>query len=218
MKNTAHDLGGKPGFGKIDRSQQENFTHNWEKKVFQLTLACGMLGGWNLDQSRHARERMRKEHYLNSSYYEHWLHGLELLLVEKGLVTEQELQSGSADSPSNLSAIKPEKLSEILVYGGPTAMKTDVLPKYIIGRKVGVKYFETSEHTRAPHYIRGKTGTIAAHHGAHIFPDEHSRSGTKLPAHLYSIRFEAVDIWGRHKEPSPSCAYVDVFEPYLEDI
>lgn len=69
--NSAHDLGGMHGFGPIDRSQIENFVSEWEEKVFALTLACGMLGQWNLDQSRFAREKMDPGHYLCSSYYEH---------------------------------------------------------------------------------------------------------------------------------------------------
>ncbi len=40
---------------------------------------------------RYARERMHPAEYLRTSYYEHWLHGLQLLLVEKGLLTEEEI-------------------------------------------------------------------------------------------------------------------------------
>ncbi len=86
--NPAHDLGGARGFGVIDRSQTALFAEAWEETVFGMTLACGMLGRWNLDQSRFARERMAPAEYLAGTYYEHWLHGLELLLVECNLVSK----------------------------------------------------------------------------------------------------------------------------------
>ena len=64
----------------------------WERRCFAITLACGFLGEWNLDMSRYARERMHPAKYLETSYYEHWLIGLETLLIEKGLVSEDEIK------------------------------------------------------------------------------------------------------------------------------
>ncbi len=87
-----HDLGGKAGLGAINPEPDEPvFHHEWEKRAFALTLAAGFLGQWNLDMSRFARERMDPEHYIASSYYEKWTHGLQTLLVEKGILTESEI-------------------------------------------------------------------------------------------------------------------------------
>ena len=88
-----HDLGGKPGFGAIHPEENEPVFHSeWERRAFAITLASGFLAQWNLDMSRYARERMDPDEYLATSYYEHWIHGLELLLVEKGLLTEEEIR------------------------------------------------------------------------------------------------------------------------------
>ena len=90
--NGAHDLGGMHGFGPIAPDPDEPvFAADWERRVFAVTLAMGFYGAWNLDMSRHARERCDPAEYLNSSYYEHWLHGLETLLVEKGLLSREEI-------------------------------------------------------------------------------------------------------------------------------
>lgn len=90
--NGAHDLGGMHGFGAIDPEPDEPVFHaEWERRVFALTLAMGAHGAWNLDQSRYARECMNPADYLTSSYYEHWLFGLERLLVANGFVTGQEI-------------------------------------------------------------------------------------------------------------------------------
>jgi len=95
--NGGHDLGGMHGLGPIEIEPDEPVFHaEWERRAFALTLACGALGLWNIDMSRFARERMHPAHYLDTSYYEHWLHGLELLLEENGLVTGREIAEREA--------------------------------------------------------------------------------------------------------------------------
>jgi nitrile hydratase len=41
---------------------------------------------------RHGIERMGPAEYLETSYYEHWLHSFETLLVERGVLAEGELE------------------------------------------------------------------------------------------------------------------------------
>lgn len=95
--NGAHDLGGMHGFGPINPEPDEPVFHaEWERRAFAITLAMGAYGAWNLDMSRYARERMDPAEYLGSSYYEHWLHGLQTLLMEKNLLTEAELRARMA--------------------------------------------------------------------------------------------------------------------------
>lgn len=91
--NGAHDLGGQHGLGPINPEVNEPVFHEeWERRAFALTLAMGAYGAWNLDMSRFARESMHPAEYLATGYYEHWLHGLEYLLVEKGLLTKKEIE------------------------------------------------------------------------------------------------------------------------------
>ncbi|NKB76892.1 MAG: nitrile hydratase subunit beta [Gammaproteobacteria bacterium] len=215
--NGAHDLGGMHGFAAIDQAQIDqgnagNFTSLWEEKVFAMTLACGMLGQWNLDQSRFARENTDPSNYLNSHYYEHWLHGLETLLLEKGVVSHEELKHGKKESLTCFSSIKKEDVAAIIKQGGPASLASEHEPFFQVGDKATVANFHPKSHTRAPRYIRGKNGVIVKHHGTHIFPDEHALSGTKIPVHLYNIRFESDELWGAGSDGS---VFVDVFEPYL---
>jgi len=213
--NGAHDLGGTHGFGEIDRSEERHFPNEWERKVFAMTLACGMLGRWNLDQSRFARETMTPGRYLNSSYYEHWLHGLERLLIDHELVSECELRGGQSDGDAPLNAVPRNEIEEILRRGGATLLETEVPPLFDVGDAVTVSNFHPESHTRAPRYIRGRSGRVEKYHGAHIFPDEHAKSGRKIPAHLYCMGFDSVELWGNDAEPG-SVIFVDVFEPYLK--
>ncbi len=95
--NGGHDLGGMHGLGPIEMEQNEPVFHEeWERRCFAITLACGYLGEWNLDMTRYARERMHPATYLDTSYYEHWLIGLQTLLVEKGLLDEAEIEQRMA--------------------------------------------------------------------------------------------------------------------------
>ena len=49
---------------------------------------------------RRARESIPPAEYLSSTYYEIWLAGLEELLLETGLVSDEELSSGTARTPA----------------------------------------------------------------------------------------------------------------------
>src|SRR4051812_30490947 len=87
-----HDLGGLDGFGRVDAPPSEPvFAEDWERRAFRITMAT--MGGLRTPGGlfRHSIERMRPEHYLTSSYYEHWLTGVSTLIVEAGLVTSAEL-------------------------------------------------------------------------------------------------------------------------------
>src|SRR5207245_271853 len=98
--NGIHDLGGMHGFGPVDPEPNEPvFHHDWERRAFALNLAAGFLGRWNIDMGRYAREHMPPAEYLATTYYEHWLYGLERLLVEKGLVTGKELEAMRPQGP-----------------------------------------------------------------------------------------------------------------------
>jgi len=88
--NGVHDLGGMHGLGPIDIEQDEPvFHHEWERRVFGMFLPVFATGAFNIDEFRHAIERMGPK-YLATSYYEHWLAAFETLLVEKGVISADE--------------------------------------------------------------------------------------------------------------------------------
>jgi len=90
--NGMHDLGGMHGMGPIDPEPSEPVFHApWERTVFGLFMTIFAGGHFNVDEFRHAIERMDAAHYLQSPYYEHWLHAIETLLVERGALTEAEI-------------------------------------------------------------------------------------------------------------------------------
>ena len=103
--NSAHDLGGMQGFEPIAPEVDEPVFHApWEKRAFAITVACGFGGEWNIDMARHARESLHPALYLRSTYYEKWLLGLEKLLIERGIVSEQEITQRMAELAGDSAA------------------------------------------------------------------------------------------------------------------
>ena len=75
-----NDVGGQSGFGEIVVERDEPPFHaDWEARVYALNTAMLRNGVYNLDQFRDAIERMPPETYLAASYYERWLHAIEML-------------------------------------------------------------------------------------------------------------------------------------------
>ena len=85
--NGVHDMGGMHGLGPLEIEADEPVFHApWEARVLALTLAVGAWGRWNIDASRHARERIPGPAYLAMNYYEKWLAGLTTLIEAAGLM------------------------------------------------------------------------------------------------------------------------------------
>ncbi len=220
----AHDLGGLEGLGPIapePESSEPVFHALWEKRVFALTLACGFLGQWNLDESRHARERQEPDEYLKNSYYENWWVGLRRLLLEKGLVSEGELSGAPVETmpdgsgEKRLAPLTADKVAAVLAKGGPVTMPIDRPPALSVGDRVRVLSDAPQGHTRIPGYIRGRIGLVVEHHGAHVFPDKNAK-GQRTAEHLFSVAFLSSDVWDSQDHQTSFTLRLDMWEPYLE--
>jgi nitrile hydratase len=90
-----NDVGGMQGFPLRDRELNEPPFHaDWEAHVFALNRALLGQAVYNLDEFRDAIERMPPQEYLASSYYEKWFHAINTLLVEKGVLTMEQINGG----------------------------------------------------------------------------------------------------------------------------
>ena len=88
-----HDMGGRQGFGPVRYTHNATAIHSrWELRANALYAHAVRLGFFNMDEYRHAIERMDPRHYLAASYYERTLTSLATLLVEKGVVSREELE------------------------------------------------------------------------------------------------------------------------------
>ncbi len=85
-------MGGSPG-GPIDRGQHE--VEDWERLADAINAALGGKGLQTTDQHRRAIESL--EEYRDLSYYERWVAATEKLLVEKGILTGDEIDERAAE-------------------------------------------------------------------------------------------------------------------------
>ncbi|HET9652544.1 MAG TPA: nitrile hydratase subunit beta [Usitatibacter sp.] len=214
--NGVHDMGGLQDFGPVVPEPDEPAFHApWEKRAMAMTLAMGATGAWSLDQARSARESLPPATYLSSSYYRIWLTALENLMVERNLVTREELQDGRMRT----AALKLDRVlaaadvPTALAKGTPTQRHAQGHPRFAVGQSVHTCNWNPPTHTRLPRYCRDKRGTIMKVHGFHVYADASAEG--RADAHwLYSVRFEAAELWGRHT--TANAVYVDCWEPYLE--
>ena len=92
--NSIHDMGGMHGLGPLDQADNEIVFHApWEGRV--MALARAMMAGkhFNLDEYRYAMERIDPARYLQLGYYEKWLEGTLTMLMEKGVITQEEFDA-----------------------------------------------------------------------------------------------------------------------------
>jgi nitrile hydratase len=218
--NGAQDMGGMMGFGPVVPEKDEPVFHaEWEKRAFALTLAMAAPGGWNIDQSRAARESLHPAQYLAKSYYEIWLAGLEKLMAERGLVTADEIAAGkSLHAPKPVPRIlAPEDVPSTLRKGGPSRRPATAPQRFQVGQRVRARNIHPAGHTRLPRYVRGHVGCITHVHGAHVFPDSSAAGHGESPQWLYTVRFTAQELWGEAADATSSVS-VDAWESYLEPI
>jgi hypothetical protein len=85
-------MGGLPG-GSIDRGQHE--VEDWERLADAINGALGTRGFQSTDELRRAIESL--DEYRELSYYERWVAATEKLLVEKGVLTSEEIDERAAE-------------------------------------------------------------------------------------------------------------------------
>lgn len=90
MKKSINDIGGED-WGPIPLTQKE--TPDWAKLSTALRAALGDQGAGlvNLHEGRRAREEMGYERYHALGYFEMGMQAIYDILVQKGVVTEQEV-------------------------------------------------------------------------------------------------------------------------------
>ncbi len=215
--NGPHDLGGRPGFGPVQPEADAPVFHaGWEERALGLTLCAGALGLWTLDESRHARESLPTETYLNSSYYEIWILGLEALLLRHGLVSPEELSGSAPPAPAAPHGIlAADRVPATLARGGPSDRAIDTPPRFRAGDRVRARVLDTRGHNRLPRYVQGRIGTVEADRGGFVFPDANAHGRGEAPQRLYTVVFAAQDLWGPEADPADAVS-VDAWESYLE--
>ncbi len=216
--NGVHDMGGMDGFGAVVPEKNEPVFHSdWERRMYALVGLAMRAAQSNIDEFRHAIERIPPARYLASSYYERWLAAAETLLVERGVVTREELIAKQDAS------IDPAWIANAVANRGPAIKdKSGSKPpraRFSKGDRVRARNLNPSGHTRLPRYVRGKAGVIARDWGVFVFPDTNAHHAGTKPQHCYSVSFAARELWGKSANANRrDRVLIDLWEDYLEPI
>lgn len=216
--NGVHDMGGMHGMGRIDYEKNEPVFHQpWESRAFALTRAMSAWRKWPGDASRHQRELIPAAEYVRMSYYEKWITALVELLLKNGLITAAELENGVPATSSSKArpSLTADQVPLLVARGGPASRDVPIIPRFQIGQRVRARNIHPAGHTRLPRYVRAKLGTIERDHGVFVFPDTNAHRLGEKPQHVYSVRFQAGDLWGGQAAPHDA-VNLDLWDDYLE--
>jgi nitrile hydratase beta subunit len=215
--NGVHDVGGMHGMGAIKKDEHEPVFHAiWEGRAFGVTRAMGGWRLWNLDASRFQRELIAPVDYFRLSYYERWIAGLVELMLRNGLVTRTEIDSGRPDEGAAVRtpAFTADKVPAFTAKGVPARRDVPAAASFRVGQRVRARNMNPTGHTRLPRYARGKAGTVDRDHGVFVFPDTNAHFLGEKPQHVYSVRFDARELWGEQASRRDS-VYLDLWDDYL---
>jgi len=212
-----HDMGGMHGFGKVEPEKDEPVFHApWEGRCLALNRAMGAIGAWTIDEGRAGIEELPPEVYLASSYYGKWALRLENMVISRGLASADEVAAGHALHPAKpfarkLTAAEVPRTLTRGSFGRPPPRPA----RFKTGDRVRTKNIHPATHTRLPRYARGHVGTIEAIRGCHVFPDSTAVGAGENPQWLYTVVFDARELWGDAADPTLTVS-IEAFEPYLE--
>jgi nitrile hydratase len=205
------------GFGSVAVEDGEPFRHDWERRMWGLRTSVLLGHGVpsSVDESRYEIEKLPPAEYLASGYFERWLVANERIYVRHGLLTDDELRERSREVAS--APADPELAERVLKRlrsGVPTRRTLDTPPRFAVGDAVAARTVHTRRHTRLPRYLRGRRGIVEQHLGAFDLPEAAAEGGHE-PQHVYSVAFDAHEVWGESAEPNVRI-FVQLWESYLE--
>jgi nitrile hydratase beta subunit len=222
--NGIHDLGGIDGFGAVIAESDEPVFHaEWEKAVLAMVPASFAAGYFNMDQFRYGIEQMHPAHYLSSRYYERWLHAIEHHAVRTGALDPAEIEQRTSYFSAHPDAPLPvrhnPKLTRFIdkvCANGRSARREPAAPAaYAVGDRVRITDDHPYGHTRRPRYIRGRSGLIHRVRGCFPYPDTSANGEKATPEWVYTVRFEATELWGDEAADPKGSVHIDVWEPYV---
>ena len=217
--NGIHDLGGMDNLGPVAREVNEPVFHaDWERTVVSHTVAMLAAGYFRIDEVRRVIEWMAPANYLTASYYEKWLYSLEEILLEKDVLTKEELKTGKSLREKGGLALPPvvvEMARFAMTNNIPVSLDLDISSRFKPGDRIVARNINPVHHTRLPRYIRGKRGLIEQDHGVFPFPDAVAHGEPDRPQQVHSVRFSARELWGDDAPPKDSLN-IDLFDDYMD--
>ncbi|MGB1548575.1 MAG: SH3-like domain-containing protein [Alphaproteobacteria bacterium] len=114
-----------------------------------------------------------------------------------------------------MTVLKAKDVERVVKMSGSGRIEKDVPAKFKPGDWIVTRDFEPKGHTRLPRYVRGKRGVVERDHGVYVFPDTNAVGGPANPQHVYNVRFDFHEIWGKDAEAN-AVLHIDLWDDYME--
>ena len=191
----AHDVASLPAVGVAE--ELHGSLAPWELEVDAVyLLARSRLKKWDVHASRRWLEAAPRLH--EARYYERWCYSLTSSLIETGVLTNAEVESGLEER----RAAQPQ--SELFAVG----QRVRVLSSNAAAR------WRTAHH-RVPAYCQGKTGVVVLLAGTHDAPEERAFLLPAVREQLYRVCFQHNDLFITSQ--SGDEVVVELFQRWLVD-
>jgi len=217
--NGPHDIGGMQNLGPIPYYKTGPVFHEaWEGRVYALNRALAPFRRVTGYPARAQSEQWSSADYFRMSYYERWYVRMVQLLVKTGMVTQQEVDSGRP-APGSVKQTPPFKAEMVLPaytqgrFAGRN--RQGAAARFQVGQRIRTRNFNPTHLTRLPRYARGRFGVVMRDYGVFSLPDAIAHELPDRPQHVYSVRFDARELWGEQSKPQDK-VYLDLWDEYLE--
>ncbi len=217
-----HYLGGLEGLPELTDLERRVFVEHWEKRIFGIHVAMMALSKhlssatpkypidtvptrfsekWTWAHLRTAAEAMNPFDYFKYRYYEKWLGGITQFLIDKGYLTEDELESRQSELATGDAPATPDQQPAIddqvtrYLREGDTPRRDAAHPRFAVGDRVRITNVPAAEHTRLPGHLRSKAGIIER-----IFEGDYAYfvetgDGIGAPMPVYIVEFEPSELF-----------------------
>ena len=204
------DLGGTRLGVPVDREEHDRA--EWEVLTDGVLRAVRAKGLWRWDEGRRATEDLGQEYYDRLGYYQRRVLAMETLMVERGMVTVEELNERSEQLPR-----PPVPDHRVPVEHDLSAEATT--PAFRTGQRVRIADRWPAGHVRTPAYVRGKQGRVVGVHGPFRNPETLAYRGSGLPARwLYTVEFFQSGVWDDYDGSPADVVVMDIYEQWIEPL
>jgi thiocyanate hydrolase subunit beta len=101
LRSVLHDVGGQPD---APQPYEEKGEEDWEMNTYVTCECLGWRGAWNSEMRRRAENDLGMTQYFGLPYYARWITTAAKTLIDKALITPDELSAKIDEVRTRLEA------------------------------------------------------------------------------------------------------------------
>jgi nitrile hydratase len=200
----------------------------WEKRVdaLMMLLSARERRFLTVDELRRNIEDLGAQAYDALGYYERWMHAIAQTLLQRGVLSIEEIAGALANAPRAPLAAGAASQAEASAVPAPDTGMCEAVSaagagaaavRFAVGDRVRVRAGDPPGHVRTPWYCRGRTGSVERICGAFANPEELAYARPGLPPRtLYRVRFECTTLSPDYAGHPGDVVEIEIYEHWLE--